>query len=420
MFDGVVVSSIDRIGRGKSAETIAVLDACEKAGIGVWSADDGQENTNIDDESGTREIMRTIKLVAARTERLRTIVRVRNAARQRFDKGYVVSGRTYGYTARRLEGVKANAVMEINPEQAAVVRRVFQAVADGMGYVPHGQDAEPRGRRRPASGTSNADVEKLVREGKPVPVNHWQSTGIRELIMRDLYTGRQPYGQIRRTGPKTRVREPRDKWSWRDVPHLRIVSDELHAAAHARLAATTSNFLRAKGKMMGHPEVTKGKAMLSGFLVCGAPALSPREHGGDICGEPLIASAWGRKGEPVYVCRATKTGKGPGYCGNPTAIPREELHVAVMAAMRKTFSAESFKAHQARLANDTETRRQREAQRVHLTAELPRLQAKAAPASAASGGPRRRWRPASGVPDGQEGRGRDEGLAGLPGLHGAR
>ena len=174
------------------------------------------------------------------------------------------------------------------------------------------------------------------------------------------------------------MREPREKWSWREVPHLRIVSDELRDAAHRRLASTTSAFLRRNGKIIGHPEVTKGKAMLSGFLVCGAPALSPREHGGDICGEPMIASTRGRNEEPVYLCRAVKAGKGPGYCGNTTAIPREELHLAVLASMRQTFSAESFKAHQSRVANDTETRRQREAQRTNLTAELPRLQAKAA------------------------------------------
>jgi hypothetical protein len=50
----------------------------------------------------------------------------------------------------------------------------------------------------------------------------------------------------------------------------------------------------------------------------------------------------------------------------------------VIASLRKTFSAESFLAHQQRVANDTELRRSRQAQRDNLTAELPKLQAKAA------------------------------------------
>jgi len=80
----------------------------------------------------------------------------------------------------------------------------------------------------------------------------------------------------------------------------------------------------------------------------------------------------------VYVCRAVKAGKGPGYCTNTTAVPRDEMHAAVVASLRETFSAEAFRAHQQRVANDTEARRQRRAQREYWNAELPKLTAKSA------------------------------------------
>ena len=381
-FDAVVVSALDRVGRGKSAETIAVLDTFEQAGVQVWCADDGSEATNVEDETGMKEIWRTFKLVGARVERSKTIKRVRDAARERFDKGFVVAGRTFGYRAERLPGVKANARMVIDDAQAAVVRRVFREVAEGKGYVriAKGLNADLQaGLVTPGpQRISDAKVEALQREGKPVPVNFYSATGVREIIFRDLYVGRQPYGQIRRTGPKSRVRVPREQWSWRDVPELAIVTQEEWDAAHKRLAATTSSFLRAKNKLIGHPEVTKGKTLLSGFLVCGAPALSPRAHGGAICGEALIATRRGRHEEEVYVCRAVKNGKGDDYCANHSAVPRQELHDAVIASLRKTFSAESFRAHQQRVAQDTEARRRRESKREVLTAELPKLQAKAA------------------------------------------
>jgi len=79
----------------------------------------------------------------------------------------------------------------------------------------------------------------------------------------------------------------------------------------------------------------------------------------------------------VYVCRAVKAGKGPDYCANTSAVPREELHLAVVAALRKTFSAESFRAHQQRVASDVEAKSSRRQQREHLSIALPQLQAKA-------------------------------------------
>ena len=79
----------------------------------------------------------------------------------------------------------------------------------------------------------------------------------------------------------------------------------------------------------------------------------------------------------MYVCRAVKAGKGPDYCANTSAVPREELHLAVVAALRKTFSAESFRAHQQRVASDVEAKSSRRQQREHLSIALPQLQAKA-------------------------------------------
>jgi len=73
-----------------------------------------------------------------------------------------------------------------------------------------------------------------------------------------------------------------------------------------------------------------------------------------------------------------KAGKGDGYCDNKTAVPRDLLEKSVMASLRETFSAQSFKEHQRRVAQDHELKASRAAQRNNLTVELPQLQAKAA------------------------------------------
>src|SRR5262249_27111919 len=148
---------------------------------------------------------------------------------------------------------------------------------------------------------------------------------------------------------------PREQWQYVERPDLRLIEDALWDAAHARIKATKNTFLRTStGKLLGQVEAVKGQALLSGFLICGAPARSPRLHGGTICGEPMIASTRGRSNTPVYICRAVRAGKGKDYCDNATGVPRAELEDAVIASLRKTFSAESFQEHQRRLAEDQE------------------------------------------------------------------
>jgi DNA invertase Pin-like site-specific DNA recombinase len=378
-FDVVVVSALDRIGRGEMIETLTVLDRFDKAGVQVFSADDGHELTSTNDDSGMKELMRSFKMITAKVERTKTVKRVRDAARERFEKGFVVSGRVYGYRAKRLPGVKANAVLEPDQQQATVVERIFRLTSEGMGLVRIAKLLNAEGIPAPQR-LSDAAIEKMQREGKPIPVNRWQSTGVREVLYRETYIGKLAYGKIIRTGPKKKVKVPRDQWKWAERPDLRIISDELFEAAHARIKKAKAGFLRTStGKLLGQVETAKGQALLSGFVICGAPARSPRLHGGDICGEPMIATTRGRNGNAaVYACRATRKGMGKDFCDNSTGVPRAELEEAVIASLRKTFSAESFCEHQRRVAQDHELKASRQAQREHLTVELPRLQAKAA------------------------------------------
>jgi hypothetical protein len=102
------------------------------------------------------------------------------------------------------------------------------------------------------------------------------------------------------------------------------------------------------------------------------PGTDARQHGGPICGEPMVATRRGKRADEVYVCRATKLGMGRDYCDNTTGVPRADLHTAVIASLREDVQRGELQAHQERVANDTETRRRREAQRANVTAELPR------------------------------------------------
>jgi site-specific DNA recombinase len=116
-----------------------------------------------------------------------------------------VSRRVYGYRARRLPGVNANAVLEPDPQQAAVVERIFRLCGGGMGLVRIAKLLNDEGIPGPQR-LSDAAIDKLQRDGKPVPVNHWQVTGVREVLNLELYVGVAVYGQYRQVGPKKKVR----------------------------------------------------------------------------------------------------------------------------------------------------------------------------------------------------------------------
>src|SRR5207249_5304891 len=90
-------------------------------------------------------------------------------------------------------------------------------------------------------------------------------------------------------------------------------------------------------------------------------------------GAPMIVRRGGKSGD-VFGCACRDHGEGRG-CSNRSSVPYREAYEAVIGALRRTFSPESFEAHIARLAQDTEARDRRSAERDHLLAEIPKLAA---------------------------------------------
>jgi Recombinase zinc beta ribbon domain len=152
------------------------------------------------------------------------------------------------------------------------------------------------------------------------------------------------------------------EWLVRRDESLRVVSDELWQAAHARVQQTVKSYLRRGHQLVGKVESTKGSYLLSGFLSCG------------LCKKPLIATRRGRNLDLVYFCREHKE-RGDAGCTNATGVPAIELHHAVIASLRDTFTPETFTAHLERMAGDVDAQAQRAAERAGLIADLPKLAA---------------------------------------------
>jgi DNA invertase Pin-like site-specific DNA recombinase len=242
----------------------------------------------------------------------------RETMRRKAERGEVAGGKVYGYVN---VGVQGRRDREIVPEQAAVIRRIFQDVADGRGFAKIAQG--------------------LNAEGIPCPRGTcWAMTGVREMVFRHLYRGRVVYGKTKRLDPgqaKSRERLPQSEWITREAPHLRIVDDALWQAAHERLERTRRTYLRfTGGRMGGRPEAgLESKNLFAGFLVCGE------------CGGAMHAiKRTSRRGRPrvYYTCknRRVNTPKWPRNpdrprgqgCRNAFSAHLGELDTAVVAMLQ--------------------------------------------------------------------------------------
>src|SRR5690606_4276096 len=150
--------------------------------------------------------------------------------------GKPTGGRAYGYISAADSGTGQ---LEIDPQQAEIVRRIFEMYADG---------ASPR-----------AIAERLNAEGVPSPGSSWQRTSRRKskwlasaiwgnpargigILNNELYRGRLIWNRFRwvRSAADSSKRRcklnPESEWIVRHEERLRIVSDELWQRVKQRQA----------------------------------------------------------------------------------------------------------------------------------------------------------------------------------------
>jgi hypothetical protein len=84
-------------------------------------------------------------------------------------------------------------------------------------------------------GRSAIDVARLFNEHKVGGKQTWSDCRVRQHYGREKLVGKDVFHKTkqvtdRRTGKKKVIQLPESEWIWRDVPHLRILSDELAEA----------------------------------------------------------------------------------------------------------------------------------------------------------------------------------------------
>src|SRR5262245_37629848 len=198
-FQMLVMAEESRLGR-EAIETGWTLKQILDAGVRVFFYLEDRERTL---DSAMDKVMLSLTNFAAEMEREKARQRTHDAMTRKAKAGHVASGKVYGYDNVEVPSPIAgpdgrrkrlHVVRRINPKQAAVVRRIFEMCASGMGLT------------RMAKALNAERVPPPRGDGKG-----WAPTAIREMLYRPLYRGEIVWNKsqkINRGGTKKQRKRP--------------------------------------------------------------------------------------------------------------------------------------------------------------------------------------------------------------------
>ena len=217
-FDVVLCEAIDRLGR-RLADTADLQDQLAFQGIRLFTPSLG-EITQIHVAVMGMMAQMALKDLGEKTKR---------GQLGRVLKGRVPAGIAYGYKAGD-GGVDGRGARTIDPDEAAVVRRIFNEFASGKSPEAIARDLNRQGVGGPGGRPwSNTTIRGQVDRG----------TGV---LNNSLYRGaiewnRCAYTKDPKTGKRVARPNPPQKWEHVEVPEFRIVDEDL--------------WLRVKGRQEG-------------------------------------------------------------------------------------------------------------------------------------------------------------------------
>lgn len=244
--------------------------------------------------------------------------------------GQRAGGLPYGY--RPIAGRPGE--HEIYESEAAIVRRIFGAYAEGS--LP----------REIAAGLNSDNVPPprgVAWCASSIGVNAKRGAG---MLANEIYIGVIVWNRVSKvkhpeTGKRVPRVNPQSEWQRVDAPHLAIIDRDLWERVQARLAA------RRTGPITQH---RRPKRLLSGLLKCGK------------CGSGM-ASAGNDHGRPIARCSRFRES---GACDNSRKVYLDTIERAVVDGLREHL------AHPKIIA---EAVREYHAERRRLSAELTRERA---------------------------------------------
>jgi site-specific DNA recombinase len=294
-FDVVLAESLDRFSRDQE-DTAGLFKRLTFAGVNIVTLAEGDITHLHIGFKGTMNAL-FLKDLAEKTHR---------GLRGRVESGKAGGGLCYGYrVVRTMTGsTVTTGEREIEPTEASIVQRIFREFI--AGHSP--KQIAKMLNREGISGPFGGKWSPSTIHGNPK-----RGTGI---LNNELYIGRMVWNRLRYvknpdTGKRVSRLNPSSEWITTDVPHLRIVPNELWSTAKER-QTHTRRAIAATGKL---GTANRPRYLFSGLTKCG------------VCGAGFIIGSANR-----LMCFGARD---QGTCSNRLTIRRDEVEQRVLHALQE-------------------------------------------------------------------------------------
>jgi len=291
-FEIVLAEGLDRLSRDQQ-DIAGIYKRFQFAGIPIHTLSDGGEVSDI--HIGLKGTMNALFLkdLAAKTHR---------GLSGRVEKGKSGGGLCYGYRVVKQFDANGEAIRgdrEINQDEANIVQQIFRDYAAGLSPKKIAFTLNKKGIPCPSGKTWGAST---------IYGNRRRGTGI---INNELYVGRLIWNRQRflkdpDTGKRVARHNPEEEWVIAEVPHLRIIDQELWEQTKTR-----------QKKLDEQPQFwakQRPKNLFSYLLTCGC------------CGGGMSKVSADR-----YGCSSSRN---KGICTNRLTIKQENLEHTILEALQ--------------------------------------------------------------------------------------
>ncbi|MBI4516730.1 MAG: recombinase family protein [Deltaproteobacteria bacterium] len=305
-FDLVVVSEPSRLGRDR-LRTELVMQDLREAGVGIFAY---LSNEEVRLDTPEHRFALAARAFSDELEREKARQRTRDALLAKARRGFVTGGVVFGYrNVPVFSGVdssgnpiRSHVSLEIDPEQAEVVRAIFRMRADGYGLrkIARALNGDPFCT---AESTRYFGGQRIASPRKGS--GSWAPGGVQAMLKSARYLGQITWGRFKNTDragrTRLRTRQAPAAVVKVDAPQLRIIDDALWRAARLMDRCADNEADRRSGRAQaGTPPAPA--SLLSGLSVCG------------LCGGP-IAIAGSHKRDRCYGC-SYRRNRGATVCEN--------------------------------------------------------------------------------------------------------
>jgi site-specific DNA recombinase len=304
-FDIVMAEALDRFSRDQE-DTAGLFKRLTFAGVNIVTLAEGDITHLHIGLKGTMNAL-FLKELAEKTRR---------GLRGRIELGKAGGGVSFGYRiVRRLEnGVVTTGEREIVPEEAAIVRRIFNDYRAGASPKQIAKALNAEGVRGPRGALWS-----------PSTIHGNPERGI-GILHNGLYIGRLVWNRQRflkdpDTGKRVARVNPPSEWITKDVPELRIIDDEVWQAVQTRYASVQRKW-KAGQEGRRFNQFRRPKYLFSGLTKCGE------------CGAGFIVYSREQLG-----CFGTRD---RGTCTNKLTISRHEVEERVLSALQDKLMRKDF------------------------------------------------------------------------------